>query len=189
VVGLLDSLFGRKKLKDVAPDRLFSIATAQVSLEVELGLRPAGAAALVFKPLSAESFQRAQGELSQLIAHVAEESGSQVEESGDEYGYRWLVLRDEQFEDLVSAVHLAADELRAAGFGGQLLAALFRFEGGGHAVYLVYGYKRGTFWPFVPTGGERRDNAKELELKAKLERELPIEEDLSRWFGLFGAPI
>jgi hypothetical protein len=55
---------------------------------------------------------------------------------------------------------------------------------------LIYGYKRGAFWPFVPTGeGQERDNAEELELKAKLEKELPIEQDLSRWFGLFDAPL
>ena len=36
---------------------------------------------------------------------------------------------------------------------------------------------------------QNRDNAGELELKAKLEHELPIEEDLSRWLALFDAPI
>jgi hypothetical protein len=42
----------------------------------------------------------------------------------------------------------------------------------------------------VPTGKDQeRDNAEELELKAKLERELPIEPDLSRWFGMFDAPV
>ena len=54
----------------------------------------------------------------------------------------------------------------------------------------MYGLKTGTFWPFVPSGQEQsRDNAEELELKAKLEGELPVEQDLTRWFGLFGAPI
>ena len=56
-------------------------------------------------------------------------------------------------------------------------------------VYWIYGYKRGAFWPFVPTGEQERDNARELELKAKLEGELPIEPDISRWFGLYGAPV
>jgi len=32
-------------------------------------------------------------------------------------------------------------------------------------------------------------NPKELELKAKLEGELPIEQDISRWFALYGAPL
>jgi hypothetical protein len=57
-------------------------------------------------------------------------------------------------------------------------------------VQLIYGFKRGAFWPFVPTGeGQRRDNAYELRLKNELERELPIEQDLSRWLGLFDAPL
>jgi hypothetical protein len=29
----------------------------------------------------------------------------------------------------------------------------------------------------------------ELELKAKLEPELPVEEDLSRWFAIYDAPV
>ena len=36
---------------------------------------------------------------------------------------------------------------------------------------------------------KERDNAQELELKAKLEQELPIEQDLSFWFGVFDAPL
>ena len=36
---------------------------------------------------------------------------------------------------------------------------------------------------------QKRDNATELELKAKLEKELPVEQDLTRWFALFDAPV
>jgi hypothetical protein len=86
-------------------------------------------------------------------------------------------------------VHTVASELEAKGFGGQLLAAAFKFAGGKNPVYWIYGFKTGTFWPFVPTGAKDRDNAEELELKAKLEPELPVEPDLSRWLALFDAPI
>jgi hypothetical protein len=87
-------------------------------------------------------------------------------------------------------VHAIASELEARGFGGQLLAAAFRFDGGEHPVYWIYGFKTGTWWPFVPTGAKQeRDNAEELELKAKLEPELPVEPDLSKWLALFDAPI
>jgi len=41
----------------------------------------------------------------------------------------------------------------------------------------------------VPKGEKERDNAEELELKAKLEPELPIEQELSRWFAVFDAPL
>jgi hypothetical protein len=189
-VGLADVLFGRKKLKDPAGERLFALATARITLETELGLKPAGAAAVCFKPLSAGEFVRAENELQELLDVVARDSGSRVERKTDTYGFEWLVLRDPDFEELVATVHLASSELQARGFGPQLLAAVFRFEGEANPVYWIYGYKRGKFWPFIPTGKDQdRDNANELELKAKLEKELPIEEDLSRWFGLFDAPL
>jgi hypothetical protein len=55
---------------------------------------------------------------------------------------------------------------------------------------LVYLYKRGTFYPFAPLAGEaqRRDNALELQVKAALADDLRIEQDLSRWFPIWGAP-
>jgi hypothetical protein len=189
-VGLRDVLFGRKRLKEASGEKLFALSTAQVTLDVDLGLKPGGRAAVSFKPLSAGEFVRAENELQELLDVVARDSGSRVSRRSDEYGFEWLIVEDEDFEDLVTTVHLIGSELQARGFGPQLLAAVFRFDGAKHPVYFVYSYKRGAFWPFVPTGKDQeRDNAEELELKAKLEGELPIEQDLSRWFGLFDAPV
>ncbi len=187
---LTDILFGRKKLKEASLEKLFAISTAQVTLETELGLKPAGVAAVCFKPLSAGEFVRAENELQELLDVTAKDSDSRLERRSDSMGFEWLIVRDPDFEDVVTTTHLVSSELQARGFGPQLLAAVFRFEGEKNPVYWVYGYKRGAFWPFIPTGkGQERDNATELELKAKLEQELPIEPDLSRWFGLFDAPL
>jgi hypothetical protein len=189
-LGLRDVLLGRKQLKEAAGERLFALSTAAVTLDMELGLKPAGVAGIVFKPQSSGEFVRAESEMQQLLDAVAAESDSKLERRDDEYGYTWIVLRDPELEDLVTGVHAVSSELEAKGFGPQLLAGVFRFEGSGGPVYLIYGYKRGAFWPFVPKGdGQERDNARELELKAKLEGELPIEQDLSRWFATYGAPV
>jgi hypothetical protein len=189
-MGLTDVLFGRKRLKDAKTDPLYALSTGGVTLEFELGLKSAGRAAVTFKPQSSSDFVRAENELQALLETVAQESRSRLTRRTDEFGYEWLILEDEQLEDLVAAVHLVGSELQARGFGGQLLAAVFRFDGYVHPVYLIYGYKRGAWWPFIPTGEQKeRDNAKELELKAKLEGELPIEPDLSRWLALFDAPV
>jgi hypothetical protein len=189
-LGLRDVLLGRKQLKEAAGERLFALSTAAVTLDTELGLKPAGVAGIVFKPQSSGEFVRAESEMQQLLDAVAAESDSKLERRDDEYGYTWIVLRDPELEDLVTGVHAVSSELEAKGFGPQLLAGVFRFEGSGGPVYLIYGYKRGAFWPFVPKGdGQERDNARELELKAKLEGELPIEQDLSRWFATYGAPV
>jgi len=191
-MGLADVLLGRKKLKAPAQDRLFALSTARVTLDTELGLQTAGAGGIVFKPLSAGEFVRAENDLQQVLDAVAGESGSRLERKSDDFGYEWIVVRDAELEDQVTTVHAVAQGLQEAGFGGQLLAAAFKFEpkfGDGPDVYWIYGFKRGAFWPFVPKGEKDRDNAEELELKAKLENELPIEQDLSRWFGLFNAPL
>ena len=192
-MGLRDVLFGRKQLKDAAGERLFAISTARITLETELDLRSTGAAGVCFKALSAGEFVRAENELQQLLDAVAVESGSKLERHTDEFGFEWLVVRDGDFEDLVTTVHLVASELESRGFGPQLLAAVFPFERKGFdggRVYWIYGFKRGAFWPFVPKGEDKeRDNAEELELKAKLEKELPVEQDLSRWFAVFDAPV
>src|SRR3954447_12274492 len=190
-MGLRDVLFGRKKLSEPREDRLFALSTAVVTLEVDLGLKPAGVAALTFKPLSSGDFDRVDTDVEELLRAAAKSAGSTIERKTDSYNYEWVIVRDRDFEDLVTAVHLVASELKAQGFGAQLLAAAFRFEGkGNNPVYWIYGFKRGAFWPFIPIGeGQKRDNATELELKAKLENELPVEQDLTRWLGLFDAPI
>jgi hypothetical protein len=191
-VGFTDVLFGRKKLKSPAGERLFALSTARVTLDTELGLKSAGSGGIVFKPLSAGEFVRAENDLQAVLDGVAGEYGSRLERKSDDFGYEWIVVRDAELEDQVTTVHAVAQGLQEAGFGGQLLAAAFKFEpkfGDGPDVYWIYGFKRGAFWPFVPKGEKERDNAEELELKAKLENELPVEQDLSRWFGLFDAPL
>ena len=189
-MGFLDVMFGRKKLKDASEERLFALTTAQVTLDTELGLKTAGSAAVVFKPLSAGEFVRADNEMQSLLDTVAQSSGSKVDRKTDDMGFEWLIVHDPDIEDLVTTTHLIGSELKARGFGQQLLAAVFPFTGGRSKLYWIYGYKRGAWWPFVPTGdGKERDNAQELELKAKLEKELPIEPDLTRWLALFDAPL
>jgi hypothetical protein len=191
-VGFTDVLFGRKKLKSPAGERLFALSTARVTLDTELGLKSAGSGGIAFKPLSAGEFVRAENDLQAVLDGVAGEYGSRLERKSDDFGYEWIVVRDAELEDQVTTVHAVAQGLQEAGFGGQLLAAAFKFEpkfGDGPDVYWIYGFKRGAFWPFVPKGEKERDNAEELELKAKLENELPVEQDLSRWFGLFDAPL
>ena len=189
-MGLRDVLFGKKKLAEPARERLFALVTAAVTLETELGLRTSGDGGIVFKPLSSGDFVRAENDLQQLLDRVAADCGARLERREDKFGYTWLVVRDPELEDQVATVHALAQGLEEQGFGGQLLAAVFKFAGGKYPVYWIYGYKRGAFWPFVPTGeGQERDNAEELELKAKLEPELPVEPDLTRWLAVFDAPL
>src|SRR5437879_627725 len=142
-MGLRDVLFGRKQLSEPKPDQLFALATAAVTLDTELGLKSAGVAAIAFKPQSSGEFRSAFDDVDQLVEAVAQQSGSELERKSDEYGYDWIIAKDPDIEDLIATAHTLASELTAKGFGSQLLAAIFRFDGYEHPVYFIYGFKRG----------------------------------------------
>jgi len=113
-----------------------------------------------------------------------------VELSTDSYGFTWLLIRRpaDQLDSLVTDVHAVNSSLADSGFGPQLLCSLIGFHGPKSKLAIVYLYKRGTFYPFAPTGSERRDNALELQVRGAIEDELKIESDLTRWFPVWGAP-
>jgi hypothetical protein len=55
--------------------------------------------------------------------------------------------------------------------------------------YLVYLFKRGTFYPFVPDGKEHRNLEEELRLRSLVGDDLTVETDLDRWFPLWDLPV
>ena len=194
---LLDVLLGRSKPKQANLDALFAVSSAAITLEAAAGLRPSGQAAVCFKPASGQDFAATSQELTELLLMAVSEAGSKLEVSDDRYGYRWVVLADPDLEDLVTSVHLVNSTLQDHGFGPQLLCSVFGFTSapdapgpaGQQHCYLVYLYKRGTFYPFAPRDGEKRDNELELRVRATLGSDLPVEPDLTRWFALWGVPI
>lgn len=190
-MGFLDALLGgRRKLEMPAPDRLFAMSTAYVELEARLGIAHRDAAGIVFQPLGTADFKAILDETNELVRGAAADTGTAVESADDEYGYRWLVLRDPDFEDLIVSLNTVSTQLQAGGYGDRLLAAVFPFEEEGRPLYLIYNFKRGGFYPFVPAAGDKaRDSERELRLKAQIGGDLPMEEDTSRWFPLWEVPL
>lgn len=191
-MGFLDAVLGgRKKLKGVAAqDRLFAMTTAYVTMDTSLGMKSTGTAGIVFQPLATADFEQILRDAEELLKGTAEEQGSQLTSADDEFGYRWLVLRDPDFEDLVVSLNTISTELQAGGYGDRLLCAVFPFERSGRRVHFIYNFKRGAFYPFVPAQGEQqRDSEEELRLKAQLTAELPFEAELARWFPLWQIPL
>jgi hypothetical protein len=189
-VGFFDALFGgQRKLKAPAPDRLFAMTTAHVTLETQVGLEHRRCAGIVFQPLATADFEQILEETNQLLRGSAEDTGTEVESSDDEYGYRWLVLRDPDFDDLVVSLNTVSTQLQAGGYGDRLLACVFSFEKDGKPVYFIYQFKRGKFYPFVPVRKEQRDTEAELRLIAQLGSDLPIEEEMGRRLPLWDIPL
>jgi PspAB-like protein len=190
-VGFLDVLTGKHKLAKPAPDRLFAISTAYVTMETGLGITTRGGAAIVFQPLATADFDSIVRDMEEVVKATATDSGMTVTSSDDTYGFRWLVLRGSDFDDLVVGINAVSTALEGGGYGERVLCAVFGFEDSRkRRLYWIYNYKRGTFYPFAPAAtGEQRDNERELVLKAQIGKELPVEQELERWFPLWGAPI
>ena len=190
-MGFLDSILGgRKKLETANADRLFAMATAEVTLETSLNIKSRGVAAIVFQQIASADFKQILSDSEELVKSAASDTGTTLAQDDDEYGYRWMIFRDNEFEDLVTAVNTVATELQAGGYGDRVLAAVFAWhDEDSHEVDFIYNFKRGRFYPFVPKPGKERDTEYELRLKAQLERDLPFEPDLERWFPLWDAPL
>jgi hypothetical protein len=188
-MGFLDTLLGRSKPKKPDLDRLFALPTAAITLEAAAALKPTGVGAVCFRAAEGAAFAQIESDVRELLD--ARDDGPKVELSTDSYGYTWLVTRHEptDLEGLVTDIHAVNSSLESGGFGPQLLCSVVAFSGpDGRRTGLVYLYKRGTFYPFAPTSGEKRDNALELQVRAAVGADLPVESDLSRWFPVWGAP-
>jgi len=207
-VGLRDILTGRSQVKAPAPDRLFAISTAYVTLETEHQIVPSGAAAIVFQALATSDFEATIKEMEELVTATCGESGTTVSTQDDSYGYRWMILKGPEgkpsVEDLAVGINAVSGAIEASGHGDRLLCAVFAFldKSGAQAansrVYFIYNYKRGFWYPFVPArpdgsaqsdSEQQRSTERELQIKAQIGSEVPIEPELERWFPLWGIPI
>jgi hypothetical protein len=190
-VGLRDTLFGRTK--QVAPnlDNLFALSTAALTLQSELDLVSSGEAGLCFKAGSGESSLETDDDIKQLLDF--DETTNKVTLTKDDLGFEWLVVKDPDFEALVTRVHAANTSMVEHGLGPRLLCAVFGFvpktPPGEGSVRLVYLMKQGTFYPFAPTGSSQRNNELELRVRSFLSTDLPIEQNLSRWMALWNVPV
>ena len=93
-MGLRDILTGRHQVKGPAPDRLFAISTAYITLETEHQIVPAGKAAIVFQALATSEFETTIQEMEEVVQATGGESATTVSTQEDSYGYRWMLLHN-----------------------------------------------------------------------------------------------
>ena len=187
-MGLFDAILGREKPAKPDLDALFALPPAAITLQVEAGFLPTGLGAVCFKAAEGGGFAQAQADVETLLDADA---GPKVELTKDSFGYTWLLVRTDppDLAALATDLHAVNSTLEDAGFGPALLCSLVPFrDAGGRRLAMVYLYKQGTWYPFAPQPGQKRDNTLELQAKAVVGGDLKLEPDLARWFPVWGAP-
>ena len=203
-MGLLNTLLGRTKPVQANLDSLFALPSASITLQSAAGMTASGRAGVCYKPPTGQGFETMQAEVMKLLAL---DGGGSLRTAEDGYGYHWVVIENPDIEGLVTQVHLVNSSLSDAGWGPQLLCSVFGLAtepasddptGAGtpgpgtvlaSTAFLVYLFKRGTFYPFVPNGHEHRDIEEELKLKSLVTDDLTVEPELDRWFPLWDLPV
>jgi hypothetical protein len=184
----LDAILGRSELPRAKLERLFAISTACITMEANLGIKPDDVAGICFKPFESSRYEAARAEIEELLSYSCRETGTKYTISKDQYNYLWVVLEDPDFEDLVTNIHLVSESLVDHGFGERLLCAIYRFFKD-RPVYWIYSFKEGNYYPFAPLADNKRDNALEFRLRSVMKTELHVEENMEKWYPLWGIPF
>jgi hypothetical protein len=187
-VGFMDTLLGRTKPVPPNLDQLFALPAAAITLQAATDFVPTGIGSVCFRPVEGKAFSEIEKDVTDLLNMG--ENRAPVKVTADSYRFTWVVCTHaaDDIEGLVTDLHAVNSSLESAGFGPQLLCTILGFTDSSGPLGLVYLYKRGTFYPFAPRAGQRRDSATEMRVRGVLTDDLKIETDLGRWFPVWGAP-
>jgi hypothetical protein len=187
-MGFMDTLLGRTKPVPPNLDELFALPSAAITLQAGSDYLPTGIGSVCFRAVEGKAFSDIEKDVTELLNMG--ENKTPITVSADSFGFTWVVCTHsaDDLEGLVTDLHAVNSSLEGTGFGPQLLCTILGFRDPAGPLGLVYLYKRGTFYPFAPRSGQRRDNATELRIKGVLQDDLKFEADLGRWFPVWGAP-
>ena len=158
------------------------------------GFTPTGSGSVCFRAVEGKTFSDIQQDVRDLLDMDAGKPGGglPVEVTKDSYGYTWLVSNHMSDEMDAPGHRPARGEQRA---GRQRVRPAAAVHAGG-----LQGRARppararlpvqaGHVLPVRPAVRRRqRDNALEIQIKSVLGDDLKIEQDLTRWFPVWGAP-
>ena len=83
----------------------------------------------MFQPLPTGDFQQIVADVEETVRGTGQETGTKVETHDDEFSYRWMVLRDDELEDLAVGINAVSDALAINGYKDRVLCAVFALQG------------------------------------------------------------
>ena len=140
---------------------LFSLSSAQITLETKLNLKSTGKAAICLKNVSGRIFAETVEETKNFLDVSKSDSDLSYRVINDAYDYLWIVIQSGKVEDIISGISAVGQTVHERGFSNQLFVAIFQFRNYNNNKndhYLVYNFASNKFYPFVPVSKNERDN-------------------------------
>lgn len=92
--------------RDADPEDLFGMSTAYLTMEADLGYESSDVGALCFSGVDSTSFHDAVDEVEAILEAGREETGTEFSVTSDDHGYHWVVLEDDDPEDLITSMRV-----------------------------------------------------------------------------------
>ncbi len=188
-MGLWETMRARARPTRNRLDALFLVPSAAITLQAASGFEATGSGAVCYRSAAGAAFAQTQADMVALIDDDAD--APEVTVTQDDFGFTWLAVGGaaSDLPGLCTDLHAVNTTLELHGFDSGLLCSMVPFvNAAGQRFGLTYLYKRGTFYPFAPTGDQARDTLLELSVRDQLTAELPMEPDLQRWLAVWKAP-
>jgi hypothetical protein len=173
-------------------DVLFSLSSAYLTIESKMGLKNSGRCALSVKNISGMYFNEMKDDIKRFLDISKTDFELSYRTLTDSYGYLWIILEGKRMEDLLAGISAVGDTVDEKGFSNQLLVAIFEFTNDRNKKqYLIYNYKRNSFYPFVPLDSiqKSRNTEEEMKMMATIVDEVPLERDMTLWYPLWDLPL
>lgn len=171
---------------------LFSLSSAQITLEIKLNLKSTGKAAIGLKNVSGRMFAEMVEEIRNFLDVSKTDSDLSYRVINDAYDYLWIVIQSGKVEDIISGISAVGQTVQDRGFSNQLFVAIFQFRNYNNNKndhYLVYNFASNKFYPFVPVSKNERDNEIEREIFETIVNEMPFERDDSLWYPIWNLTL
>ena len=171
---------------------LFSLSSAQITLEIKLNLKSTGKAAIGLKNVSGRMFAEMVEEIRNFLDVSKTESDLSYRAINDAYDYLWIVIQSGKVENIISGISAVGQTVHDRGFSNQLFVAIFQFRNYNNNKndhYLVYNFASNKFYPFVPVSKNERDNKIESEIMETIENEMPFERDNPLWYPIWNLTL
>ena len=184
----LDKALGRSKPAAPDLDQLFAVPDAALTLESAIGVRPTGLGSVCFRAAEGGAFADRPPTTSRRCSTPTRARRSSARSTSTATPGCSCATSRTTCPGWSPSCTRSTPPCRTTGSARRCCARWSASATHGRRLGLVYLYKRGTFYPFAPAGGEQRDNALELQVRGRSRTTCASSRTPARWFPVWGAP-